>query len=474
MRHTVLLIICLSVILHAACAGPPKAESGASDVDRPTENRSGSETRVFSCNEGFTECGYKELETLVEECENDHVLACEAAGIAYDRRSEAEKARPHLKRACELQSPSACNALGEQLLEDEEFEGALDQFRRTCDRGFPEACYNEARMYDGDGAERDPMRAFELYRASCYQDVAQACEGLQTLMDREAGEIRRDLQSRCDSEEEASCAQLGYFYEEGRGGVDADTEHARQLYEASCDADESVGCRRLARLGIDAAFQGGEAERIAIDEVVPQLEVACESGDAEACLFLGTAFREGSLGEVDARRALEAFQHGCRARSSEACRAKAQFYLRGDGAGDPDPHRGLSLLATRCLEDMQRSCYDLGSIYLNGDGVETDLEHAYNLFSLACSRGQLDGCTSVGVMHAAGQGVEVDYAKAHQFYSKACDGGHPTGCANLGSLYMLGDGVPQDHARARRLFEYACDRGEQEGCKRLQILEQID
>jgi len=93
--------------------------------------------------------------------------------------------------------------------------------------------------------------------------------------------------------------------------------------------------------------------------------------------------------------------------------------------------------------------------------------HARELFTGACSGGEMRACNYLGYLYAKGLGGPQDTEKARDIYQEACDKGTLSSCASLGSLYQ--DSGNKDYAR--QYFRKACDGGLTESCSFLRGLQ---
>ncbi|WP_158515969.1 tetratricopeptide repeat protein [Pararhodobacter sp. CCB-MM2] len=218
--------------------------------------------------------------------------------------------------------------------------------------------------------------------------------------------------------------RLGALTEGGAGGIYADADAARVLYEEGCAMNDQPGamaaCSNLALLMIT---QGAADE---IPRALSLYEAACAAEDMGACINLGVEYEYGDNVAQDTARAQALYRQAC------------------DG-GDP------------------LGCANLGNGIVSGwaDGTA---EEATGLFRQACAMGEVQACSDLGVSYAQGEGVAVDASVAAMFYGMACEGGSALGCANLAEAYRDGKGVPQDPARAMTLMAEACDGEEGWGC----------
>ncbi len=168
------------------------------------------------------------------------------------------------------------------------------------------------------------------------------------------------------------------------------------------------------------------------EEPAGELEAACESGDAAACVAIAWQLLLGDEVEQDATRASDLFEATC----------------EGEELGD--------------------ACYGLGVCNLVGAGVSIDTHRAARLFERACEAGSFDGCAALGecAMRSVGMGRDIDRAGVLTRY--ACDNGSVMGCVDLAAL-LLGALDPESVVIA----EDACARGAPGSCELLEVARMI-
>jgi TPR repeat protein len=110
-----------------------------------------------------------------------------------------------------------------------------------------------------------------------------------------------------------------------------------------------------------------------------------------------------------------------------------------------------------------RSKYDQGKESYN----RKQYAHARELFTQACSSGEMSACNYLGYLYAKGLGGTQDTEKARDTYHEACDHGTMSSCASLGSLYQDSGNIDE----ARKYFKKACDGGLKESCSFLHGLQ---
>lgn len=190
---------------------------------------------------------------------------------------------------------------------------------------------------------------------------------------------------------------------------------------------------------------------------------ACEAGDGDSCLRLGTLYLEGSGVDADQARAASIFLDACQAHDAlRACSYGSLMQLKGWGI-DADPAAAVARLETTCQASEPLACLMLGNLHESGDLpalAAHDLERAATLYETACRGDEPDACYNLAALHHGKQIAEANPAQATRLFGLACEGGAALGRTALGTLAVEAG----DSARAAEHFRRACDAGEPQGC----------
>lgn len=314
----------------------------------------------------------------------------------------ASRARELASRACQLGHAAGCVELGGRALRGEGMERHLWLGRwalsRACDLKVGEGCLQLGRVYElGRGIEVDDHNAELRYGDACNYGEPRGCVALAEVLWRRSGELER-FEQLCDGGVASACTARGrhgrleergewfdracargdragcaYAIAERLGssvavggvvssGAEDDDALARQGWFAELatmceDGREGAAC---ALLGRERGGQSGLAllrEACALEseegcwwlgqllaDEAPQeadqaLRLACELGQAEACLDLAQE-------SPDVDEALALYDRGCRSRSGEACREAGMLRLWARGEEELDG----------ALADLERAC----------------------------------------------------------------------------------------------------------------------
>jgi TPR repeat protein len=225
-----------------------------------------------------------------------------------------------------------------------------------------------------------------------------------------------------DQGDASAQANLGYFYENGRGGLVRDDNEALRLYKLAADQGNARGQADLGRLY--AYGRGGLARDD--NEAARLFKLSADQGDAVG---------QGGLGF---------------------------FYWQARGGVPHDENEAARLYKLAADQGYARAQQNLGFCYENGKGgLPQDDREAARLFKLSAAQGDPFGQNSLGGFYLNGRGgLPRDDREAARLYRLAADQGDANAQGNLGYLYSLGmGGLPQDYREAARLYKLAADQG---------------
>ena len=202
-----------------------------------------------------------------------------------------------------------CYDQGELGVEKDPVEAAK-WYRKAAEQGdvegqfFLGACYR-----NGAGVEKDPAEAVKWYRKAAEQGFDRAQSALSTCYYLGEG-VEKDLTEavkwcRKAAENGNICEQgnLGYFYENGSGGLEKNAESALHWYKKA--AEQGNSCAQ-ANLGI-FYYEGRLNTEKNYHEAVKWLARAAEQGDADAQFYLGCCYMNGSGLDRDIGKAVDLF-----------------------------------------------------------------------------------------------------------------------------------------------------------------------
>jgi TPR repeat protein len=121
------------------------------------------------------------------------------------------------------------------------------------------------------------------------------------------------------------------------------------------------------------------------------LKRGCDIGSAEACVRLGAAHRDGSLGQQqNALLAAGLFEKACQKESPDGCLALAGIYA-SPGALESQ-EQAAELYQRACGWRVAEACREIALRYESGTGVPQDAQRARSLHHIACDLGSQASC----------------------------------------------------------------------------------
>lgn len=237
---------------------------------------------------------------------------------------------------------------------------------------------------------------------------------------------------RCSGGDARSCNLLGTVYQQGWWFQERNETAARDYFRRTCEAEDAIGCYRLALLHSDLAKATHLHRR------------ACALGHPPACTDLGYAREQ--QGSAEARTA---YQRACQSQSPRACNNLGVLYRDGR-LTPPDLEEARRLFQRSCEGDDPMGCINLGFLWERQE-TEVGRAKAVDLYQRTCETFQDQvACTHLAFLYEKGR-RPAEVARAVMLYQIACDEGHKRACANLSQMYAMGVGVKQDQQRAAAL-----------------------
>lgn len=344
-------------------------------------------------------------------------------------------------------------------------EQLASQCETACDSGSLESCNRLAELYeDGRGASSDETRARELFSKAC---------GVDGHLDTGSNSQLRNIEKHgCASPGcvESACADLGKYYEQGRGGVTKSSQVASALFKRTCLVDYGDDA---AERGVAGCVGLGNLRQLAgsTEGARVYYRAACDKGELKGCVGLAGILERGTdhAGRVvrDEKSARALLQRACDGGELSGCVKLGKMVERGRGGWVKDEGAGIALYERACKGGEEAGCVELADAYKEGrHDLPNDPVRAAELLTRACESGELTGCAHLATMTSRGEGgLSKDGKRTFGLNRRACDGGELLGCAQLANMYLEGEaGLTKDVKEAGRLLEKACQGGEALGC----------
>ena len=319
-------------------------------------------------------------------------------------------------------------------------------------------------------------------------------------------ETVRLLQRDADQGNANAQVRLGYFYENGRGGLAKDDRKAARLYKLAADQGNAAARNNLGVLYRDggggltkddrealrlfklAADQGNAYSKQRIGgfypaargslgkddrEAVRLFKLAADQALADARASLGYFYETGRGGLAkDTREAARLYRLAADQGNAAAQNNLGVFYRDGGGGLTKDDREALRLFKLAADQGNSYGQHNLGGLYRDGlGGLAKDEREAARLFKLAADHGNAGAGVSLGYFYEKGLGdLAKDDREAVRLYRLAADQGNAAGQNNLGVLYRDGrGGLTKDEREAARLFKLASDQNNAYGQQNLGI-----
>lgn len=198
-------------------------------------------------------------------------------------------------------------------------------------------------------------------------------------------------------------------------------------------------------------------------------QLACDSGDAGACLALANAYAEAEGVPKDPFRASQLYRRGCDLGHAEACMFLAEAYRTGNGTR-ADQAVALDLYVRACELKNGLACRSVGDLYTMGTVGLVDGKSAGVWYRMGCDLGDAQACTAAGLWVERGDGAAIiDLPTSVQLFERGCLGGHLRACTLLAERAERGsDGLAKDPHQAIEWYAKACVAPfDPQGCREL-------
>ena len=298
--------------------------------------------------------------------------------------ADEEEAERWFRLGADRGDPPCMASLGALLRQKGDAEGAVRFLTKASDAGSSEAEGILALMYlEGEGVDRDPLRAEDLLRSA-------------------SGKGNTD--AKCDL---ARCICAGTV----RGTQD-------EAFSLLCDSAEAGNPEAM--YGIGLMYETGQAVRTDRRKAFEWYRSAASAGSADAKYRLGTMYELGDPVEADAGKAFEMYLSAALAGSAEGVYSTGLAYLDGIGIGkDPDEAAKWFSLGSSMGDTLCMSA--LGYMLLNGTGIPKDEAAAFDVFSKGRDAGSRECTLNLAAMYDAGIWVRHDPERAASLRREAVE-----------------------------------------------------
>jgi TPR repeat protein len=189
-------------------------------------------------------------------CQRGDAWSCVEVARSYGVEKNPLQSTPWIRRACDLRNGPACAVLGENYERGRglpvDYPMAAKLYDFSCSVGDGDACCSFGRMIvDGRGVPRDVARAKSYFDRGCQIGSGVSCTDaglwaskplLQTGQFPNMRAAFDYYEKACELSEPIGCNNLAAFYEEGWGGVVADSFKAQHYYDRACRLGRELSC----------------------------------------------------------------------------------------------------------------------------------------------------------------------------------------------------------------------------------------
>ena len=269
------------------------------------------------------------LNALIKDCNGIFLSkpeACATAGDIYYANWNNHAAKPLYQKACEKNVSAGCVGLGLVYRDASKYEKAFELFKKACDMGDSSGCMQVGICYNlGIGALTDVKKAFDFFKLSCEKGNANGCDSLAEMylegrgVDKNETAATKFYKKSCEMGFDYSCTKykrLTHTFEPFEDQMDECKKKRTESEKSDCYYDVAL---RYAR---------GEGVQEDTKKAARAFEASCEANNPLGCLFLGQMYYSGEGVLQDFRKSFEVFKRACRRANGFACeRVGTQFYL---------------------------------------------------------------------------------------------------------------------------------------------------
>lgn len=312
---------------------------------------------------------------------------------------------------------------------------------------------------NGIGTIQDVNEAIKWYTVSMEQGNNEAEAKLEELNRK----LFENAMAVAESGDAAVQADIGLFYEEGRG-VEQNSEEAFKWFEKA-----AVQGNASAQNNLGILYQIGRGTEKDPKKAVFWYERAAEQGLDVAQLNLGYCYEIGEGAEQNYSEAAKMYKL-----AADQSNAQAQYnlgHLYEDGNGVEQDYTEALKWYTRAAEGgLPAAQVSVGNYFVQGLGTLPDNEKAAKWYKLAAGQGDSMGQFQLATQYVLGEGIEQDFSKGVELYILSAEQGNDLAQYSLGECYYNGVGVPTDIEKAIYWFQKAAEQGNNTAIARLEEL----
>lgn len=225
---------------------------------------------------------------LLKEKDYFEIFGDEAAD--FYRQGEYEKAIEVWTKKCKDGEARSCHMLGMIYYYgkgvEKNTETAIEYWQKACKGEYSGGCFEAGVYYEQDkGKTQENLQmASDFYEKGCKLGQNEACHNLMILIEKKEFKpkspdtLTKVYQYSCDNKDYVSCAELGYLYTYGKGGLPEDYVKAIELATLACEHDIPIGCNNLGYM-----YATGKGVELDFSKAKPLFEKACHAKKPIGC-----------------------------------------------------------------------------------------------------------------------------------------------------------------------------------------------
>lgn len=343
-----------------------------------------------------------------------------------------------------------------QLYEQGKHKESFELYAQAAEQGDTFSLCKVGQMYaEGDGVEKDPVKAFEFFKRSSVDGNRDATfelgrcyfDGLGTEMDQDRG---YELVLSSANEGFAPAQNyIGAIYANGEK-VEKNDDIAFEWLKKSADQGFPKALFNVSRFYHMDKYKDDA-------KCIECLYKAAEGKYPDALYFVAMRIIRGADKERSIHDAIEQLNLAASKGFALADNQLGMMYFRGDHVEKDYVEAEKHLLAA-AEKGNTDAMYTLGRIY-HSDTDMHDSRKAFKWFERAATDGDARAMGWAGEAYYFGRGVNSDYRRAFKLFKKSAKAGVKYSMYWVGKLYREGNGVNKNVDKARKWLDRAIDAG---------------
>ena len=233
---------------------------------------------------------------------------------------------------------------GQKLYKEQEYEGAFDRFNEAAAMGEPTAMFYTGVCYaNGDGVEKNPVKAFRMFRSAANGKNIAAMHNLANCYMQGVGTTANNslalkwYTAAADSGFVRSISMLAKSYEEGIL-TDKDSDKAIKWYKLAAEKEEPYAMYKVARLHEhEDSVAGKKGKALRNSQAITLFTRAAKLRNVQAQMKLAELYGNGRYVKKNKKTRFEWLHHAANNGLMEAQELVAKCYEKGRGVEKNHP-----------------------------------------------------------------------------------------------------------------------------------------